>query len=72
VNPDDSPFAHVPAPDAGPSPLQDGPLTYEKVVASAGRASVYRTSGWRRTFGVFIGLVVVAVVLLGILVALLR
>lgn len=39
-NDDDSPFAHVPMAGAGPSPLQEGSLTYEKMVASTGRGSL--------------------------------
>src|SRR6266700_8445185 len=50
LDPDDndSPFAHVPAQDAGPGPLQDGPFTYEKLVASTGRGTIRVGSGWWR------------------------
>jgi len=48
----DSPFAHVPASDAGPGPLQEGPFTYEKMVASTGRATVRTRPTWRKIVGV--------------------
>jgi hypothetical protein len=58
----DSPFAHVPASDAGPSPLQEGPFTYERLAQSSGRATLAGTRGAR--VGVFV--VFLAVVLLGV------
>jgi hypothetical protein len=60
----DSPFAHVPASDAGPGPMQDGYLTYEKMVASTGQASASRLPRWARVVLVAL-VVVVAVTLLG-------
>jgi hypothetical protein len=35
---DETPFAPVPAPGAGPLPTQVGPFTYDKVAASIGRS----------------------------------
>ena len=37
---DVSPFARVPSADAGPKPLQDGPITYEKMISSMGGVSL--------------------------------
>jgi len=59
---DDSPFAHVPAPGAGPGPLQDGPFTYEKLVASTGRGTIHGVRGWRRWVG-FAAIAVIGIVL---------
>jgi hypothetical protein len=39
---DETPFAHVPVPEAGPIPAQEGPFTYEKLNASIGRGGVLR------------------------------
>jgi hypothetical protein len=36
----ETPFAHVPAPEAGTTPLQVGPFTYERLAESAGRANL--------------------------------
>lgn len=58
----DSPFAHVPTQDAGPGPLQDGPFTYEKLVASTGRGTIRLGSRWRRVVG-FVAIGVVGIVL---------
>ncbi len=44
----DSPFARVPAANAGPGPLQAGPFTYERMVASTGRGSVDGVPRWQR------------------------
>ena len=51
--------AHVPAQDAGPTPLQVGPFTYERLVQSAGRATL-RGPGKAKT-GVFVLLVGIVV-----------
>ena len=42
----DSPFAHVPAANAGPLPMQEGPFVWENVAASAGRVSAGRPPRW--------------------------
>ena len=68
----DSPFAHVPTPGAGPGPLQEGPFTYERLVASTGRANLRGGSKWRKTVGVSAVAVVVLVIVGSILVALIR
>jgi hypothetical protein len=60
---DDSPFAHVPASEAGPAPLQDGYFTYDKLVESTGRGTVYDASGARKLIGI-IAMVLVALALL--------
>jgi hypothetical protein len=69
---DDSPFAHVPASGAGPGPLQEGPFTYERLVASTGRGTVRDSSGWRRVVGLVAIGVVGIVLAAGILAMLLR
>jgi hypothetical protein len=55
----DSPFARVPASDAGPGPMQDGYLTYERMIAATGQASAARTPRWVRLVLVFLLTVVV-------------
>jgi hypothetical protein len=68
LDPDDeSPFAHVPAQDAGPGPLQDGPFTYDKLIASTGRGTIRIGSGWRRVVG-FVAIGVVGIVLVAAIV----
>jgi hypothetical protein len=42
----DSPFAHVPAANAGPLPMKDGPFVWENVAASAGAVSAGRPPRW--------------------------
>jgi hypothetical protein len=64
----DSPFAHVPMPGAGPSPLQEGPLTYEKLVASSGRGSL-RGLSRSRVVALWIVIVIVIGSILALLVA---
>jgi len=65
----DSPFSHVPVSGAGPVPMQEGPFTYEKVVASTGSGGyAARAPRW-----VQVALIVVAaVLLLGLVAAVLR
>jgi hypothetical protein len=69
---DDSPFAHVPMPGAGPSGLQEGPFTFDKMVASAGRASTRGLSGWRVRLLLVAAGVVAASVLLGLIFTFIR
>jgi hypothetical protein len=63
----DSPFAHVPAAGAGPSPMQDGPTTFSQLEAGAGRVNLRDVSSRRR----IVAKVIVAVVLGAFVVALL-
>jgi hypothetical protein len=44
----DSPFAHVPMANAGPSPMQEGPTTYGRMVAATGRVNLSGSSPRRR------------------------
>jgi hypothetical protein len=60
---DETPFAHVPVPEAGPIPMQEGPFTWDKVAASIGRGSTRGTSPGA-------GAVVLLVLLAGVLVVL--
>ena len=59
----DSPFAHVPAPNAGPSPLQEGPFTYERLAQSSGRGSLIGAGRAR----LIVFAVVLVVVLFGVI-----
>jgi hypothetical protein len=68
----DSPFAHLPMPGVGPGPLQDGPFTYERLVASTGRANLRDGSKWGKTLGITAVAVVVLVIVASILAALIR
>ena len=63
----DSPFAHVPEPGAGPTPMQTGPFTYDRMLASTGRASLRSASPSRRAAGWVVIAVALAVVLAGLL-----
>lgn len=63
----DSPFAYIPASDAGPGPMQDGYVTYEKLIAATGQASTVRTPRWARV----VMMVLLAVVVLGLFASLL-
>ncbi len=61
---DVSPFARVPSGDAGPKPLQDGPLTYEKMFSSVGGANLSgRPSRWSALRVFVLVLILVAVAL---------
>jgi hypothetical protein len=68
----DSPFAHVPMPGAGPSPLQEGPFTYEKMVTSAGRGSTRGLSRWRAVVIVTAAGAIAIALLVGLLLTLSR
>lgn len=61
----ESPFAHVPSSNAGPGPLQDGPFTYERMVASTGSGSVEGITRWQKYVlaVIFFALAVVVVAL---------
>jgi hypothetical protein len=67
----DSPFAHVPAADAGPLPFQDGYWTYEKSVQAVGRVGASSRYALRGLALVFVWVLIVGA-LLGLLLTLLR
>ena len=48
----DSPFAHVPAGDAGPRPMQDGFTTYEQMLSATGGVLATRPQWVRVVLGV--------------------
>jgi hypothetical protein len=64
----DSPFAHVPEAGAGPTPMQTGPFTYERMLASTGRASLGSASPTWRVTGWLVIAVALAIVFAGLLV----
>jgi hypothetical protein len=64
----DTPFAHVPEPGAGPIPAQEGPFTWDKVAASAGSGGygAHRMSGGTLAFLLLLGVGFLALVVLTI------
>jgi hypothetical protein len=70
---DDSPFAHVPMPGAGPSPLQEGTFTYDKLIASAGYGSLRGGRSRGRTVLLWVvGLLMLAGVLIPLVLSFVR
>jgi hypothetical protein len=72
INENDSPFAHVPMSGAGPSPLQEGTFTYDKLIASAGYASMRGQSRGRTVLFWVVGLLMLVAVLVPLILALVR
>jgi hypothetical protein len=62
----ETPFAHVPAPEAGPIPSQVGPFTWDKVAASTGMSGYGggRMSRWMLALLVLLGVAFVALIVL--------
>lgn len=63
----DSPFAHVPAADAGPMPFQDGYWTYEKMISATGRTTARNRNAVQRAVMLTIVVLILAFTAFGLL-----